>query len=201
MDSVERLRSVLPIKAKDSSVLFVGLMIESLKPGGTCGVIVNEGLLFGRNKSGVALRKMLLEKMDLQAVVSLPQGVFNPYAGVKTSFLIFKNTGKPTQKVWFYEVENDGYTKGTNRKPDPTKNDLPDVLSKWPERKISDKSWLVGVEKIKENDFILSSSTYKPEDLGEKQNLREPKEIFIEIGKVNQEMQKTLLGLKNYVGN
>jgi len=199
--SVERLRSVLPIKAKDSSVLFVGLMIESLKPGGTCGVIVNEGLLFGRNKSGVALRKMLLEKMDLQAVVSLPQGVFNPYAGVKTSFLIFKNTGKPTQKVWFYEVENDGYTKGTNRKPDPTKNDLPDVLSKWPERKISDKSWLVGVEKIKENDFILSSSTYKPEDLGEKQNLREPKEIFIEIGKVNQEMQKTLLGLKNYVGN
>ena len=179
--SIERLRNVLPIKAKDSSILFVGLMIESLKPSGTCGVIVNEGLLFGRNKSAITLRKMLLEKMDLQAVVSLPQGVFNPYAGVKTSFLIFRNTGKPTEKIWFYEVENDGYTKGTNRKPDPTKNDLPDLLSKWPERKVSEKSWLVDVKKIKENDIILSSSTYKPESLGNEQNLREPREIFREI--------------------
>ncbi len=183
--SIERLRSVLPIKAKDSSILFVGLMIESLKPGGTCGVIVNEGLLFGRNKSAVALRKLLLGKMDLQAVVSLPQGVFNPYAGVKTSFLIFKNTGEPTQKVWFYEVESDGYTKGTNRKPDPTKNDLPDLLSKWPETKVSDKSWFVESEKIKENDFILSSSTYKPESANEKQNPRELKVILDEIDELD----------------
>ncbi|OGJ54445.1 hypothetical protein A2483_02550, partial [Candidatus Peregrinibacteria bacterium RIFOXYC2_FULL_33_13] len=194
--SLERLRTVLPVKAKDSSILFVGLMIESLKFGGTCGVIVNEGLLFGRNRSGVALRKLLLKKMELQAVVSLPQGVFNPYAGVKTSFLIFKNNGKPTEKVWFYEVENDGYTKGTNRKPDPTKNDLPDLLSKWPERKISEKSWVIDIEKIKENDFILSSNTYKPESTENKRNLREPKEILKEIRDLNIQIdqQNTIIG-------
>lgn len=185
--SLERLRNILPIKAKDSSILFVGLMLESLKLGGTCGVIVNEGLLFGRNKSAIALRKLLLEKMELQAVVSLPQGVFNPYAGVKTSFLIFKNTGKPTEKVWFYEVENDGYSKGTNRKPDSSKNDLPDLLSKWPERKVSGKSWVVEAEKIKDNDFILSSSTYKQESLENIQNLREPKEILADIKKLGVE--------------
>lgn len=194
--SLDRLRSILPIKAKDSSILFVGLMIESLKPGGTCGVIVNEGLLFGRNKSAIALRKLLLEKMDLQAVVSLPQGVFNPYAGVKTSFLIFKNTGKPTQKVWFYEVENDGYSKGTQRKPDPTKNDLPDLLSKWPERKVSEKSWGVIVEKIKENDFILSSSTYKPENTENKQNFREPKEILEDIQNIQENLISEINCLK-----
>ena len=181
------IKSELPIKAKDSSILFVGLMIESLKFGGTCGVIVNEGLLFGRNRSGVALRKLLLKKMELQAVVSLPQGVFNPYAGVKTSFLIFKNTGKPTRRVWFYEVESDGYTKGTNRKPDPFKNDLPDLLSKWPERKVSEQSWIVNVNRVKENDFILSSSTYKPESGGDKQNLREPSEILKEIDSIDLE--------------
>ncbi|HBP51230.1 TPA: DNA methyltransferase [Candidatus Shapirobacteria bacterium] len=197
--SLERLRSVLPIKAKDSSILFVGLMIESLKQGGTCGVIVNEGLLFGRNKSAVALRKLLLDKMELQAVVSLPQGVFNPYAGVKTSFLIFKNTGKPTQKVWFYEVENDGYTKGTNRKPDPSKNDLPDLLSKWTERKVSEKSWVIDVEKIKENDFILSSSTYKPESDGDKQNLREPKKILEEIESLEKEINVAVAQIKKNI--
>ncbi len=197
--SIERLRSVLPIKAKDSSILFVGLMIESLKLGGSCGVIVNEGLLFGRNKSAVALRKLLLEKMDLQAVVSLPQGVFNPYAGVKTSFMIFKNTGKPTQKVWFYEVENDGYTKGTNRKPDSSKNDLSDLLTIWPERKVSDKSWLTDAEKIKENDFILSSSTYRPEDFGEKQDLREPKEVLEEIENLTIEMIEKIKNVKKFI--
>lgn len=188
--SLERLRNILPIKAKDSSILFVGLMIESLKPGGTCGVIVNEGLLFGRNKSAVALRKLLLEKMELQAVVSLPQGVFNPYAGVKTSFLIFKNAGKPTEKVWFYEVENDGFTKGTNRKSDPTKNDLPDLLSKWPERIVSEKSWLVDIEKIKESDLILSSSVYKREANNDHRDFREPKEILKELSIITLELDK-----------
>lgn len=179
--SLERLRSTLPIKAKDSSILFVGLMIESLKKDGTCGVIVNEGLLFGRNKSAIALRKLLLEKMDLQAVVSLPQGVFNPYAGVKTSFLIFKNTGKPTEKVWFYEVENDGYSKGTQRKPQPSKNDLPALLKKWKDKKESEKSWTIDAEKIKKNDFVLSASTYKPIGSGDNAKHREPKDILHEL--------------------
>lgn len=197
--SLDRLRNVLPIKAKDSSILFVGLMIESLKPGGMCGVIVNEGLLFGRNKSAIALRKLLLEKTELQAVVSLPQGVFNPYAGVKTSFLIFKNTGKSTRKIWFYEIENDGYTKGTNRKPQPNKNDLPDLLSKWPERRVSEKSWSVRVEKIKKNDFILSTSTYKPDNKSESEVYRKPKEILREIEKVGKEIGRNLIKVEKMI--
>ena len=194
--SLERLRSVLPVKAKDSSVLFVGLMIESLKPGGTCGVIVNEGLLFGRNKSAIALRKLLLEKMELQAVVSLPQGVFNPYAGVKTSFLVFKNTGKPTQKVWFYEVENDGYSKGTQRKPNPSKNDLPDLLKKWPSRKESDKSWVIGAKEIEENDYILSANTYNPYSGEEETSHREPKEILGEVEEGEENLKTVLNEIK-----
>ncbi|HCR36266.1 hypothetical protein A2130_01375 [Candidatus Woesebacteria bacterium GWC2_33_12] len=196
--SLERLRTTLPIKAKDSSILFVSLMIESLKNDGICGVIVNEGLLFGRNKSAIALRKLLLEKMELQAVVSLPQGVFNPYAGVKTSFVIFKNTGNPTAKVWFYDVENDGYTKGTNRKPNPTKNDLPDLLSNWPERKASEKSWTVDVDKIIKNDYILSASTYK-KSVDNAVLHRDPREILVEIKNINSEYINSIKNLDELV--
>lgn len=196
--ALERIRPILPIKSKDSTVLFLGLMVDSLKPSGVCGVIVNEGALFGRNKAAVAIRKYILDKTELQAVVSLPQGVFNPYAGVKTSFLIFKNTGKPTEKVWFYEVENDGYSKGTQRKPQPDKNDLPDLLEKWKTKKDSNKSWTVDRKQIDENDFILSASAYKPAGSIE-QNHREPKEILKEITQ-NHIVSKKMLDIiaKNY---
>lgn len=185
--ALERLRPILPIQAKDSTVLFLGLMIDSLKPNGTCGVIVNEGVLFGRNKAAVEIRKYILDKTELQAVVSLPQGVFNPYAGVKTSFLIFKNTGKPTEKVWFYNVENDGYSKGTQRKPQPDKNDLPDLLEKWKTKSDSEKSWTIDKKRIEENDFILSASAYKPASSVE-QNHRNPKEILKEIDVLDKEL-------------
>jgi type I restriction enzyme M protein len=165
-------------------------MIESLKPSGICGVIVNEGLLFNRNKSSVALRKLLLEKMELQAVVSLPQGVFRPYSGVKTSFLIFKNTGKPTKKVWFYEVENDGYTKGTRRKPQPSKNDLPDLLLKWSNREESDKSWNIDIEKVKKSDYILTAPTYRCAVSDMLESYREPIKIWKDIQKLDS-MLKT----------
>ncbi len=185
--ALERLRPILPIQAKDSTVLFLGLMVDSLKPGGRCGVIVNEGVLFGRNKASIEIRKYILDKTELQAVVSLPQGVFNPYAGVKTSFLIFKNTGKPTGKVWFYDVENDGYSKGTQRRPQPDKNDLPDLFEKWKTKVVSGKSWIVDKKRIEENDFILSASAYKPASSVE-QNHRDPKEILKEIDELESQL-------------
>src|SRR3989344_4752883 len=187
--ALERIRQILPIQAKDSTVLFLGLMVDSLKPSGTCGVIVNEGVLFGRNKNAIEIRKYILDKTELQAVVSLPQGVFNPYAGVKTSFLIFKNTGKPTEKVWFYEVENDGYSKGTQRKPQPHKNDLPDLLEKWKTKTGSEKSWTIDKKQIEENDFILSASAYKPAS-SIKQNHRNPKEILKDVASLDSEIMK-----------
>lgn len=194
--ALERIRPILPIQAKDSTILFLGLMVDSLKPNGTCGVIVNEGVLFGRNRNAIAFRKYILDKTELQAVVSLPQGVFNPYAGVKTSFLIFNNTSKPTSKVWFYEVENDGYSKGTQRKPQPDKNDLPDLLSKWPERKVSKKSWIVGRKQIEENDYILSANTYNPYSGEEETTHRDPKEILKEIETEEEKLKSALDEIK-----
>jgi len=187
--ALERIRQILPIQAKDSTVLFLGLMVDSLKPSGTCGVIVNEGVLFGRNKNAIEIRKYILDKTELQAVVSLPQGVFNPYAGVKTSFLIFKNTGKPTSKVWFYEVENDGYNKGAQRRPEPTKNDLPDLLAKWPKQEESEKSWIADRKEIEEKDYILSAGTYKKATKYLAQH-RSPKQILKEIESLDSELDK-----------
>lgn len=177
-----RIRSYLPVQTKDSTILFLGLVMKSLADNGTAGIIVNEGLLFTHNNAAKEIRRMLLTKMDLQAVVSLPQGVFNPYAGVKTSFLVFKNTGKPTQKVWFYEIENDGFSKGTQRHPLPDKNDIPDLLSKWPTKIESAKSWLIDKKKIEENDFILTASSYKTA-IGDAASHREPKEIWSDLEK------------------
>lgn len=186
--ALERIRPILPIKSKDSTILFLGLMVDSLKPGGICGVIVNEGFLFGRNNAAMQIRKYILDKTELQAVVSLPQGVFNPYAGVKTSFLIFRNIGKPTEKVWFYEVENDGYSKGTQRKLNPDKNDLPDLLEKWKTKPESEKSWTIERKQIEENDFILSASAYKPAESGNEEIHRDPKEILKDLQISEQEI-------------
>ncbi len=195
--ALERIRPILPIKSKDSTILFLGLMVDSLKPGGVCGVIVNEGFLFGRNNAAMQIRKYILDKTELQAVVSLPQGVFNPYAGVKTSFLIFKNTGKPTEKVWFYEVERDGYSTGTNRHPQPDKNDLPDLLKRWEEIKkkgasqseASAKDWTADRKKIEENDFTLSANAYKPASLGNEISHQQPGEILKEIDSIAIEIE------------
>lgn len=197
--AVERIRPILPIQSRDSTILFLGLMVDSLKPGGVCGVIVNEGVLFGRNNAAMQIRKYILDKTQLQAVVSLPQGVFNPYAGVKTSFLIFKNTGKPTEKVWFYEVENDGYSKGANRKPQPDKNDLPDLLEKWKTKPESEKSWTAERKQIEGNDYILSASSYKPAGTGDEQNHREPKEILKEIKRLDFELEVQKKKLNKYL--
>lgn len=134
-----------PITNK-TELLFTWLILDLLQAGGMAAVIVPEGVLFGSTGAHKELRRQLLFYHDLQGVISLPGGVFNPYTGVKTSILIFKKgggieegtslTGQPplTEKVWFYEVANDGYSLGAKREPDYTRNDLWDALDKWPER-------------------------------------------------------------------
>ena len=104
----------------ETTILFVKLMLELIKPGGVCGVIVSEGFLTWDQNSARALRRSLLEDCDLQAIISLPQGVFvnKGGQGPKTSILFFVK-GRPTERVWFYKVTNDGYSMGTNRKPMP----------------------------------------------------------------------------------
>jgi len=142
----DSIRSDLPTTSKKSELLFLGVMMESLKPGGRCAVVVPEGLLFGSTNAHQSLREKLVNDFHLQAVVSLPAGVFKPYTGVKTAVLVFQRPTAPsedgqavTPHVWFYEVENDGFDpdriedKGRPRTPD--QNDIPDLLETWQEYK------------------------------------------------------------------
>jgi len=108
----DSIRKDLPTTSKKSELLFLGIMMQALAPGGRCAVVVPEGLLFGSTKAHIELRRKLLESYELLAIVSLPAGVFKPYAGVKTGVLVFRkpmNSATGTKHVWFYEVRNDGY--------------------------------------------------------------------------------------------
>ncbi|MBN1545885.1 MAG: SAM-dependent DNA methyltransferase [Syntrophaceae bacterium] len=142
----ESIRKDLPTNSKKSELLFLGVMMEALAPGGQCAVVVPEGLLFGSTSAHVELRRKLVEDYDLLAVVSLPAGVFKPYAGVKTGVLVFKRPVETTKhtkdtkkkhqnKVWFYEIRADGFDpdkiSGGGRPETPERNDIPDLLSQW----------------------------------------------------------------------
>jgi type I restriction enzyme M protein len=139
----ESIRKDLPTNSKKSELLFLGVMMEALAPGGRCAVVVPEGLLFGSTSAHKELRRKLVEDYDLLAVVSLPAGVFKPYAGVKTGVLIFRRpieTTKDTKKkheskVWFYEIRADGFDpdkiSGGGRPETPERNDIPELLQQW----------------------------------------------------------------------
>ena len=157
----ESIRKDLPTNSKKSELLFLGVMMEALAPGGQCAVVVPEGLLFGSTSAHAELRRKLVEDFELLAVVSLPAGVFKPYAGVKTGVLVFRRpvgTTKHTKdtikkngaKVWFYEVRADGFDpdkiSGGGRPETPERNDIPDLLSQWKAYKASKFSNPPGVE-------------------------------------------------------
>lgn len=140
----ESIRKDLPTNSKKSELLFLGVMMEALAPGGQGAVVVPEGLLFGSTTAHVELRRKLVEDFDLLAVVSLPAGVFKPYAGVKTGVLVFRRPAagvkkdkktKHKEKVWFYEVRADGFDpdkiSGGGRPETPERNDIPDLLGQW----------------------------------------------------------------------
>ncbi len=155
----ESIRKDLPTNSKKSELLFLGVMMEALAPGGQCAVVVPEGLLFGSTSAHKELRRKLIEDYDLMAVVSLPAGVFKPYAGVKTGVLIFKRPqaeaqkdkkAKRKEKIWFYEIRADGFDpdkiSGGGRPETPDRNDIPDLLEKWAGYKKSGFKNIPGVE-------------------------------------------------------
>lgn len=147
-----------PIPAKQADPIFLQHIILSLKKGGSAAVIVPEGLLF---RGGVfeQVRKYLLENCDLKTIISLPLGVFLPYTDVKTDVIVFEK-GKPTKKVWFYEISNDGFELNKNRRPIKG-SDIPDLLEKWEEKPESEKSWWVDIAKIEKQGFSLKPDDYK----------------------------------------
>jgi type I restriction enzyme M protein len=153
----ESVRADLPTKSKKSELLFLSLMMRSLAPGGRCAVVVPEGALLGSTGAHKELREKLLREFELQAVVSLPAGVFKPYAGVKTSVLVFRRptTARDenvpaTRHVWFHEIGNDGYDpdkiQGGGRPETPESNDIPGLLAAWAEYKASRFEKPPGVE-------------------------------------------------------
>lgn len=148
------------LNTRATELLFLKWFIDHLSDTGRAGVIVPNGVLFGSNNAATALREQLLTQCELQAVISLPSGVFKPYSGVGTAVLTFQK-GSPTQSVWFYDLTADGYSLDDKRTPIEA-NDIPDVLAKWPRREEGPNSYRVSIDRIKENDWSLAAGRYKP---------------------------------------
>lgn len=139
-------------------LLFLALCLRSLRPGGRCGIVLPNGALFGDSGAHLELKRRLLENFDLQAVVSLPVGMFQPYTPIPTAFLVFARTGKPTESTWFYRVEGDGSSLTGTRKFGPQYcNDFPDLLAKWPGRaEEPGRAWRVDTATIKTKGYNLT---------------------------------------------
>jgi type I restriction enzyme M protein len=148
------------LNTRATELLFLKWFIDHLAPGGRAGVIVPNGVLFGSNNAATSLRELLLTECDLQAVISLPSGVFRPYSGVGTAALIFEK-GRKTESVWFYDLTADGFSLDDKRTPIDA-DDIPDLLAKWASRGGGANSYPVPIEKIKEHDWSLAAGRYKP---------------------------------------
>src|SRR5215469_9483943 len=155
----------LSLNTTKTELLFINRIINSMKIGGRAGVIVPDGVLFGSSNAHKQARKMLLENCELQAIISMPSGVFKPYAGVSTAILIFVKGGE-TEKVWFYDMEADGYSLDDKRSK-IKQNDLPDIVEKWKNRKEQkendrkSKFFYVDKKEIEDAEFDLSINRYK----------------------------------------
>lgn len=173
------------LNTRATELLFLKWFLDHLAPSGRAGVIVPNGVLFGSTKATKKVRELLLSQFDLQAVVSLPSGVFKPYSGVGTAALIFERPtqtskeGFVTKSVWFYDLTADGYSLDDKRTPIEA-NDIPDVLAKWPEREEGANSHVVPIEQIIEGDLSLTSSRYKEISSGAVEH-QQPNEILREL--------------------
>lgn len=188
-------------KTKKTELLFLALFLRTLKVGGRCACIVPDGVLFGSSNAHKQIRKTLIDNNRLEAVISMPSGVFKPYAGVSTGILIFTKTGHGgTDKVWFYDMKADGYSLDDKRTV-AKENDIPDIidrfnnLDKEAERNRTDQSFFVDKEEIVENDYDLSINKYK-EAVYEKVEYPPTSEILADIESLNKEIEKNLGELK-----
>ena len=154
-------------KTKKTELLFLALFLRILKKGGRCASIVPDGVLFGSTKGHKDIRKEIVENNKLEAIISMPSGVFKPYAGVSTAIMIFTKTGNGgTDKVWFYDMKADGYSLDDKRNPIED-NDIDDIVERFNnldgevDRKRTEQSFFVEVDEIRENNYDLSINKYK----------------------------------------
>lgn len=210
------------VKTKKTELLFLALFLRLLKPGGRAAVIVPDGVLFGSSKAHKELRRILVEDQKLDGVISLPGGVFKPYAGVSTAILLFTRTNSGgTDAVWFYDVDADGWSLDDKRTPllddaklgvvpvgslseaEHAKNNLPDVLARWTKREGAERkrprtaqSFCVPKADIVAQGYDLSINRYK-EVVHEVVEHRAPKDILADLVKLENEIQR---GLKELEG-
>lgn len=189
------------VKSKKTELLFLGLMLRMLKTGGRCSVIVPDGVLFGSSNAHKQIRQEIIENHKLDAVISMPSGVFKPYAGVSTAVLFFTKTGTGgTDNVWFYDMQADGFTLDDKR-AETTANDIQDIVTRYhnldteTNRLRTDKSFLVPFADIKGNDWDLSINRYK-EVVYDEVTYAQPSVIIQVIKNLQEENKQKLLILE-----
>jgi type I restriction enzyme M protein len=199
--AVDSPKRSLRLEKGDKYLLFLAAALRSLKPGGRAGIVLPNGILFGDTNSHIEVKRRLLAECDLQAVVTLPKGMFEPYTPNPTCFLIFQKTGRPTENVWFYRVEGDGSSLKKARKFGPQfRNDFPDLLAKWPSRETAEGiAWIVPAKQIIENGYNLTLASLglvEPERIDH----AEPEEILVSVAEkerrileIIEEMQELVI--------
>ena len=198
------------VKTKKTELLFVAHILRGLKLGGRAAVIVPDGVLFGSSNAHQQLRQELIENNQLEGIVSLPSGVFKPYAGVSTAILILTKGGS-TERVWFYDLQADGYSLDDKRTPlkGEGSNDLPGAISNWKQYRTlvetnasakvinkafgdkSQKGFVVDSKDIADNKFDLSINRYK-EVVHEKEAFEDPKAILKKLKALEREIMADL---------
>lgn len=213
------------VKTKKTELLFLALFLKLLKPGGRAAVIVPDGVLFGSSKAHKDLRQIIVEEQKLDAVISLPSGVFKPYAGVSTAVLIFTKTNSGgTENVWFYDMKSDGWSLDDKRQPlldtdklgvtpetaltaeEHIKNNLPDLLKRWNERTNVEvknartaQSFCVPKNEIAAAGYDLSLNRYKVV-VHENENHVPPKQLIAELKQLEAHIQAGLVELEGLLG-
>jgi len=194
-----------------TELLFLQYMLNHLKEGGRCGVIVPEGVLFGSTGAHKELRRKLVENNSVEAVLSLPGGVFNPYSGVKTSILVFRKGGT-TRNVMFLHADNDGFKLDANHDTPIEADDLPDLVACFNTRKElledwqgrdeagewTEKWWFADVDQLRAADFNLSAGRYRPQSRAQVEH-RDPMEILDELKAMEREIMEELEELSEAV--
>jgi type I restriction enzyme M protein len=190
----------LTVGTTKTELLFVERMVNLLQIGGKCGVIVPDGVLFGSSNAHKILRKILLEQCQLESIISMPPGVFRPYTSVSTAILIFIK-GDKTEKVWFYDMNADGYSLDDKRTFIDGKGDMPDIIQRFRKRYEENptdrkgKCFFVPVSEIKENGYDLSISRYK-EIVYEEVHYEKPEIIINKIEDLENKIKTNINELK-----
>lgn len=186
---------------KKTELLFIALFLRMLKKGGRCACIVPDGVLFGSSKAHKSIRKELIENHQLRAVISMPSGVFKPYAGVSTAVLVFTRTDAGgTDQVWFYDMKADGYSLDDKRS-EISENDIPDIIERFhhmekeKKRERTEQSFFVPKQEIVDNDYDLSINKYKKTEYVAVE-YPPTSEILDELDELNDQITKELKELR-----